>query len=145
MVRVSLPDGSKHLVEADVFDVGRRLRDGDPTLGWEGDPSMSLCVNQHTGMFEVWARDHEGQGEPYLAGSWAYCDNRVITAMAAGHWKRARKVFQDMIDASDAKAAEADYQSRQHTGAIAEKLAWAGTRDLGIHDFTSFYVPGGNK
>lgn len=139
MVEVTASNGARHQVQADVFDVGRRLMEGDPTCGWEGDPTMCLVVNQATGKFEVYAEDIHGVA--YRAGSWPFCDNRIIVAMAQGHWKHAKKQFEAMIAENEAVDREKDYQGEQLAGEMAQHLAWAGAKDLGVHDFTSMHVP----
>lgn len=46
-------DGKRCLLESDVLDIARRLTEGDPTLGWAGDPDLWLELDQTTDTFVV--------------------------------------------------------------------------------------------
>lgn len=128
-------------VAGDVNDIGLRLAKGDATLGWEGDPALSLHlaveidargepVPNGQVAYEVW---HVGaDGEPYCVLSAQKCDERIIRRIAAADNRRTSltnrvESLQNKIDAARASR-EADQR-----GALAEKLAWALRKDLGAH------------
>lgn len=55
------PDGQRVLVDQDVLDIDRRLKHGDPTLGWAGDPGLWLEFDQVAEVFVVMYRTRDGR------------------------------------------------------------------------------------
>lgn len=71
-----LQDGSLANVDSDVLAVGRRLQEGDATLGWPGDPSLSLCFDHDR---KVWCAVHvDKAGLPYVVADHPTCDAGLI-------------------------------------------------------------------
>lgn len=125
-----LPDGAKAEIDTDVFEIRRRLVEGDPTLNWEGDDRMRLFYDEQTRLFEVWTLD--AHGEPYRAAFGPRCDPSLISQLVAND-TRHTDVFGNVIannrkvDA-DRKRAFGDYVE----GELADKLHFAFRRD-GLH------------
>lgn len=42
-------------------EVVRRLQQGDPTKGWEGDPRLEVYLNSETRRWEIWRLEHDGE------------------------------------------------------------------------------------
>jgi hypothetical protein len=55
-----LPDGAYVWDEQYDDEIGVRLRDGDATLGWEGDERLSLVCNVKERRWEVWRHCEDG-------------------------------------------------------------------------------------
>lgn len=56
------PDGQRVLVDQDVLDIDRRLKHGDPTLGWAGDPGLWLEFDPRAEVFVVcWRNPRNGE------------------------------------------------------------------------------------
>jgi hypothetical protein len=126
----TLPDGTNLVVEGDVHDIARRLHEGDPTLGWAGDPNLLLFLNVATGMFEVWAPD--AHLEPYLAVAHPRCDASLIRRLVDADNRR--ETAYDRVVAANAKAeADAAQVRADHQEEVADRLHHALRKDLGHH------------
>lgn len=127
-----LPDGS--VVFADAEDsqaIGYRLRNGDATLGWPGDPALSLVRNTTKDRWEVW-RTHE-DGTKSIVGHRAGTrlpGNELILSIR-DHDTRLVDVLGGIERQNDELAAKRDARFREKTGDAGDKLAWALGRDLG--------------
>lgn len=53
-------DGRRIMVDTDVLDIDRRLKEGDGTLGWAGDPGLFLEFDQVMNQFVVRRRAENG-------------------------------------------------------------------------------------
>ena len=91
-----LPGGERLDVDADVFDIGRRIREGDASIGVPAYPAASLCFNAARNMFEV--VDFDGLGRPYVAASHPKCDQTLLMKLRDGHWSKAKDYMSRMID-----------------------------------------------
>jgi hypothetical protein len=124
---VALPDGSKALVTGEAQDIASRVKHGDPTLGWEGDPDMTVCVapyrNRLTGhvamLFEVWAIDAHRQ--PYVAVTSDTCGPELIRQLVRADVRK-RDVVAEAIKANERRErSEAADRSARHEE-MADKL-----------------------
>lgn len=126
------PDGTVTL--AGEAPIDRKLREGDPTLGWEGDPTLQLALNTLTGRWEVWRRSDLG-GEavricsaPQKGGTLP--GDELIRLLVNIDSRRTNVVEQ--IDQHNRALDDSRHAAlREHIGAVADKLAWALGRDLG--------------
>lgn len=46
-------DGRRCMMESDVLDICRRVTEGDPSVGWAGDPDLWVELDQATNTFVV--------------------------------------------------------------------------------------------
>lgn len=135
-----LLDGTRATVSNDVWDIERRIKEGDPAIGWVGDPSMGLFVdveeyvggiiNLQYGWFEVWGID--AAGEPYLAWTGPQLDQRVLESLRDGHWSNgnaADRVIKTNLDRQAAKA-KVEKDRREET---LDKLHFALRQGAGAH------------
>lgn len=136
--------GSKWMtaeIDQDVTDIGRRLHQGDATVGWLGDPTLEVRigveVDRHDRpipggeqMFEVWGRDE--RGAPYVCLRWPRCDASMLRALA----ERDTRVH-DMVALyekhSRLREKEQADKLAEIQGAAADKAYWAIKQDLGQH------------
>jgi len=125
-----LPDGGKVLVEGEAQDVVRRVREGDPTKGWEGDPTMRVVLQPYEGLrsgevvylFEVWGVD--AHGEPYLAMQSPTCGPELIERLVAGDTTR-RDVIGEAIERQRKREAEKKRTLMERMDECADKLGFA--------------------
>lgn len=125
-----LPDGGHVVVEGECQDIVRRIRDGDPTKGWEGDPSMRVFVSPYESLtdghveyhFEVWGIDRHG--EPYLAVSHPTGGPELIDKLIRSDTRR-RDVIADAMKAQEALDAEKRRKMGEVHEEMADKLAFA--------------------
>lgn len=116
------------MVEGDVHDIIHRLEHGDPVLGWDGDPSLSLVANIETGEFEVWAVDAHGQD--YIAISHPRCDASLIRRLVAADNRRESVV--DRVARQNAAAERAQAQAAEdQLEQMADRLQFGLMRDIG--------------
>lgn len=121
MSMLTLPEGTFE-VPVSVLDLDRRLRDGDPTMGWRGDPSMRLCFNEQTRRFEVWARD--GHGRDYVAITSDGVSPRILADLAASDWQRGKGVLREVLEREEARHRDREAYMAELRGAASEKFAW---------------------
>jgi hypothetical protein len=130
-----LPDGSISYEEARP-DIGERIRDGDATLGWLGDPLLTLVCTptfESGGVprWEVWRKHPEG--EPSLVASKVgTLEADQLIRMLAAHDTRTHDVVGELLARNDARTEASKAAFREGNEERADKLAWALGRDLGI-------------
>ncbi len=134
----SLPDGSVSW-EAEKPELGRRIREGDPVLGWLGDESLELVLNiehartdpNHLPRWEVWRKHPEG--EPSMV-AWIVrqrVDGDQLIRQLAQHDTRTVDVVGEYFKARDARAERTAKDFRAENEQNADKLAWALGKDTG--------------
>lgn len=132
-----LPGGERIDVDAEVFDIGRRIREGDPTIGVPAYPAASLTFNAAKRRFEV--VDYDGLGRPYVAASHTKCDHTLLTKLRDGHWSKATDLMDRLID--ERAELERD-RARQLRDRITHELAPRMAADLrranGIRDMWGY-------
>ena len=125
-----LPDGSKVVATGEAQDIVRRVRDGDPTKGWEGDPSMRVFVQPYEGQisgevryfFEVWGID--AHGEPYLACTSETCGPELIEKLVAGDTRK-RDPFAAIRERMEKAEKDRKQALSEHHEEMADRLAFA--------------------
>lgn len=126
-----VPSGASILVDKDAMDhLLDRLQNGDPALGWEGDPRFVLAWNRVDRRWELWRREHD---EEYRLFARSKVDHpfpvNIIQEIMAHDVRRGfdPKAYVDAHNA--AVDAEKAYQASQRRGPSLEKLAWALRKD----------------
>lgn len=120
-------------------DIARRLREGDATLGWRGDPTMELVPVIETDSknnpvrggwcgFEVWAADLRGQR--YMALRWRQADPSLIRRLVEIDPYRVDLEARYAKEKTDAETA-ITYAAEERAGEVWDKLEWALDRDDG--------------
>lgn len=133
-----LPDGGQVLVTGEAQDIVRRVREGDPTKGWEGDSSMRVTVSPYEGqfsgevrwLFEVWAVDNHG--EPYLCVQSETCGPELIEKLVRADTRR-RDVIAEAMAAQDKAQADRKAAMAERHEDIADRLAFALQGDNAAH------------
>lgn len=126
-------------VPGDVADIGRRLVEGDATMGWRGDPTMQIHfalpvdlagrpLPGGVGVFEVWALD--ARREPYLVLTADRCDAEILRRVARA---ANRDPVADAVKDRARREARKEAEFREHVGAYGDKLHFALTQDVGQH------------
>jgi hypothetical protein len=124
-----LPDGTQMLVEGEAQDIVRRLREGDPGLGWEGDREMRVFVVEVVGVqtrslrhrFEAWTLDE--QREPYCAAT-AWEPLELIHQLHRNDTRRRDVVEEALKKAKDAERAQ-QAEASDRNEELADKLHFA--------------------
>jgi len=132
-----LPDGRDVRIDADVLDIGRKLREGEPTLGWGGDPAASLVFNEDRNCFEVLGQDL--MGRTYVMASHPKCDERLLVKCRDGHWSKAKDIIDRLVDDQAARYQQAqDALSEAIREEYAPRLATTILRSNGSRDMWGF-------
>jgi hypothetical protein len=122
------------ILPADAQDrIADRVKRGDPVVGWKGDPTMDVLLDESTGLVEVWAFDPAGNGR-YVAASVDASANpgwrhQLLCKLRDGAPERGgvKAWFEAQQKAADARerAEFSDLEAR------AERLAWGVRRAFG--------------
>lgn len=143
----------------EMLDIGRRLVEGDATLGFAGAPDLTLHLavkvdpvtgnpddrcNKHRRrdcrsceddgdvpyLFEVWGIDEHRQ--PYLALSWPKCDASLIRRLVEID-NRLSDVATRSAQMALAALRRKESAEAEQRGEMVDKLAFALRKDLGHH------------
>jgi hypothetical protein len=120
-------------IPLDVYRIAQRIVEGDPTMGWRGDPQMSLMANPRATdgrHFEVWGVDAEGQ--PYIVAAYEKVSPKILADLAASDWQNDHRQMLTKMSA-DAHAAKRkrDDRRRDQEAEIADRLGHAVRRAFG--------------
>lgn len=111
-------------------DLVRRLQDGDPTVGWEGDPRLCIAFNKNTQQWELWRFEHDSQYRRVLRSKPGMAFPRnLIEQLVQMDAQRGHDVAVEVAVAREKAEAEADYKFSQAMRPRIEKLAWALRKD----------------
>lgn len=59
-------DGRRIWRDGTIDDIVRRIQQGDPTKGWEGDPRLEVYFDPQRRRWELWRLEHDGQYRPVI-------------------------------------------------------------------------------
>jgi hypothetical protein len=111
-------------------DLLDRIQNGDPRIGWEGDPRFVLAFNRQTDRWELWRREVDeeyrmfARSKPGLGFPAGIVEEIVKHDVRRGYDPKAD------VDAHNARLdAEKRYQASQRRGPGLEKLRWALRKD----------------
>lgn len=114
-------------VNADIFDIDRRIKYGDES-GWRGDPTMGLFFNPELNRFEVWGIDRGGT--QYIAASHHELSHEILIKLRNGDPTR-NDPWQRIIDHNTKVKKEQETADRERRAEVFDKLAWAARQDFG--------------
>lgn len=127
---------------AEFTDIGRRLHQGDATLGWLGDDTLEIRMSvegDRNGrpvkggqtMFEVWGR--HPNGDPYVCLRWPRFDESLLRALAERDTRtqNMRERFEREVMQQEARRAAA---AKERFDDLADKAQWALRKDTGHLD-----------
>lgn len=113
--------------------IAERVKRGDPTVGWRGDPTMDVVLDERSGTVEVHAFD--SHGERYVACTvdvnadpgWRYTILKRLT-----EWDPRRVNVIDKFSAEQEAAEKLkDHRARHQLEERADRLAWGLRRTIG--------------
>lgn len=126
LVHPEYVDGRRLWFDGAMWDLIRKLHDGDPTRGWEGDPRLAVYYDGPADRWEVMRYEHDGTyrmvcrskpGVPF--------DERLIDALVA-HDRNRGVSPHELVDAHNRRIA-AEHQRQRDDVAVetAERLRFA--------------------
>lgn len=118
-------------VPMDVLGIARRVKEGDPTLNWRGDPDMELCFNPHLRRFEVIGID--AHGRPFVAAHAEGVTPKLLVDLAMNDWQHGPALLNRIY--ADIDKAEADRESakRDKMAEVADKMLHAARKLVRQH------------
>lgn len=129
-------DGRQLWVDPEVQDIVDRLQNGDPSIGWEGDPRLALYRTEDH-RWELWRLEESGQmvmvcrSKPGLG-----LDARLILQLMRHDARRgndALKVLQSIVDHNDRLEERREAEAVDALMGAREKVDWSLLKDLGEH------------
>jgi hypothetical protein len=124
------PDGHRIMVDADTLDIGRRLREGDGTVGWAGDPGLTLSFDERIQHFVV-TRYDPYTGRELDVTYWAppLTTGLLIRLREADTHRAGNDPVARMIAADEAYEADEAERFAGQTREVAERLVHALRKD----------------
>jgi hypothetical protein len=127
-------DGRKLWVDPEVQEIIDLMHNGDPTLGWEGDPRLALYRTK-TG----WELDRMGE-DGYLytiarSRKDLKLDRSLIVHLVAHDTRRksALKQHDELAKLKETAEAASDAAHAEKVAERLEKVYWGAKRDIGHH------------
>ncbi len=130
-----LPDGRILVSDHDVYDVERRLQEGDPTYGWPGDPNLFLAIDPQPRppRWEVHRLCDDGQVRRICVWKGEGAPDGQLIAHIAAHDTRTRDVFGNLEREETLRERLEESDADAHREEVADKLRFALRKDLGAH------------
>ena len=122
-------NGTQTWIDSDLMD---KIWNGDPTVGWEGDPNMFLFYDNKD--HRVYLTGLDDHGEQYIvmrSKPDVSLDTMQICRMLVEHDRNRGYNLAKELDANDAKV-DADKRANDNEALedVAKKLAWGFRKDL---------------
>ena len=116
-------------VPFEVLGLDHRIKNGDATLNWRGDPDMELCYNPHFKRFEVIGLSETR--EPYVAAASATAGPHLIVDLALGDWRHGPALLDRIYKDIDAATQRREDAIADKKAEVADKLAFQIRRVFG--------------
>lgn len=121
-------------ISNDVLNLDRRIKEGDPTCGWNGDPNMFLVWNQPTKKYQVWRACEDNKDRIICSWLPTEMDSRLLRHLGEiDSWARGN----DPLAAMDAHNAAIDRLHRQQLAELEEEV-----RQILEFAMKRSYIPG---
>lgn len=125
------------------------LTDGNPTLGWEGDPRLVVYLHGESKRFVLWRLEADGEYRTVAALPEGACltpenTNRLCARLVEIDQRRGFDPYQDVVQAQDAHDRAADASREAWVSQFADKLLFGLARshlpgvDIAKRTFTGF-------
>ena len=106
-------DGRRIWRDGSTEDIVRRIQNGDPTKGWEGDPRLEVYFDPKRKRWELWRLEHDGQYRPVIySDPGAILDLTIIDFLVSHDRNRGFDVHRhiEVINGGIRNRRRADYQ-----------------------------------
>lgn len=127
----TLPDGRHLIVSAEVQEVVARLRDGEPTVGWEGDPRLALYRAEGADHWELWRMEADGQYRPIIRSKPGVSLMGLIRWLVAHDTRRGHDPAAEVNAHNVARQSGLDERARSKMIDALDRVAFAIQKDLG--------------
>lgn len=131
IVHPAIVDGRPLWIAPEVQEMIDLLHNGDPTLGWEGDPRLALYRSEGD-RWELWRLEHDGEMRMFCRSKpGAKLDRGLIVQLVAHDGRRGFDLKKHVDEANAAVHRANDARISDMQASAADKLAWALRKDLG--------------
>ncbi len=127
-----VPSGAYLLADGTAMnDLVDRLQNGQPSIGWEGDPRLCIAYNRQTTCWELWRMEADGnyrlcmRSKPGMG-----FPMNLIEHLMQHDTRRKFDAYRDVERHNDLVKAVAASNARDAQSAAAEKVRWALNKDL---------------
>lgn len=126
-----LPDGRALWVAPEVQDIQRRLREGDPSLGWEGDPRLALYRAEADTRWYLYRLETDGQYRLVLRSRPDVSLITLIPWLVEHDTRRGFNAAEAVNAANEKLTRERDAAEHERAVEAMRKVIWGVNRDLG--------------
>ncbi len=122
-------NGRYILRDSGAEDILDRLHNGDPTLGWEGDPNLQLYVNKQ-GRWELLRLEDDAEWHTVAIAAPGQVPDRGLIKRLVEHDKRRGFNLSQHLETHNSKvAADFEKAATEQNEEISKKLAHAYRKD----------------
>lgn len=120
------------LLPGESLGIAERVRNGDPTVGWRGDPEMDVYVR--AGICQVWQFDRTGRRwcavqVPTSEPGWQHT---VLRRLRDGDWQNPDTI-KNILREYDRNERRIAAEQAEACGRGADKVAYTMRRTMGQH------------
>lgn len=133
----TLPDGRGLWIAPEVQDIINRLRNGDPTQGWAGDPRLALYRAERGDHWELWRLENDGEYRMVLKSKPGVNLHSLIPFLVAHDTHRGYNAVQSILEHNRAVYRANDLRSAERMDAAMDHVLWGLRKDLneGPHSY----------
>lgn len=125
----TLPDGRGLWVDPEVQDLVRILHEGDPVLGWEGDPRLALYRTADR-RWELWRLEVDGEYRPVMRSKPdTKLDHRLILKLMEIDRNRGFDAHEAITKRNEAEQMRRLAEGAERIAAAEERVRWAIGKD----------------
>lgn len=114
----------------DVNDITRSVQDGDPTVGWRGDPSMDVYREGS----EVKVYSFDARGQRYVAATVNLADSdwrrTLLIKLKEGDWQNP-VAYDKLIERQEKADRDRQTQAEDQAEEVKDKMVHAILKDFG--------------
>lgn len=122
------------ILPGEAAAIADRVRQGDPTVGWRGDPGMDTYVSDRHGVAQVWSFD--ARGTRYCAAQVPLSEpgwqHTLLKKLRDGDWQNPDTI-RDIFAANDANTRRQAAERAERCGAAADHVIYEFRRAVGQH------------
>jgi hypothetical protein len=127
----TLPDGRGLWIAPEVRDILRRLRFGDPGMGWAGDPRLALYRDERARHWELWRLEADGQYRMVLKSKPGVNLDGLIKFLVEHDTQRGYDAVQRILEHNKANYRKNDLANAERMDAAMDHVIWGLRKDLG--------------
>lgn len=122
------------LLPGQCQSIVERVQNGDPSVGWRGDPGADVYVHEGLQVAQVWAfdRGHKRYCAAQVSILEPGWEHTLLRKLRDGDWQNPG-VVKDIFARGNAREAAAAAERSERIGGKADYLVWLAYRTYGTH------------